>query len=89
MKTAVKLCLLLIGLLMAGEAAAQRSPSPGDVNRCTQLTDPTQLRLCIEAQQGVTNQPGGLIAEPGVAGPAPHRRLDDRGGRRKKRRLPP
>jgi hypothetical protein len=89
MKAAGKLCLLLIGLLAVKDAAAQQSPSPGDVNSCTQLTDPTRLRLCIEAQQGVNTQPGGSIAAPEPIGPDRYRRQDDRGGSPKRRNQPP
>lgn len=86
---AQKSCLLLIVLLAAGESVAQQSPSPSDVNNCTQLTDPTRLRLCIEAQQGVTAQPGGQISTPGPAGSDLYRRLNDGKGNLKKRSQPP
>jgi hypothetical protein len=88
-KIAQKSCLLLIVLLAAGERVAQQSPSPGDVNNCTLLTDPTRLRLCIEAQQGVTAQPGGQIVTPGPAGSDPYRRLNDGKGSPTRRNQPP
>jgi hypothetical protein len=83
-------CLQAIVLLWTSNVGAQQSPSPGSVNNCTQLTDPTQLRRCIEAQQGVTSQPEWLSVSPSSPNkPDPYRRLDNDSAKSIKPNHPP
>jgi hypothetical protein len=66
-------------LVCVAEAQAQKTPSPGKIFNCTQLTDPTELRFCIEAQQGVVSQPEASSAPPpSTAASSDPYRLQDR-----------
>ncbi|MGO3932771.1 hypothetical protein [Rhodopseudomonas pseudopalustris] len=69
---------ILTAVSLNTPAWAQLTPSPRAVNDCTQLTDPTLLRQCLEAQAGVLSQPEAQYPSetPAPPQPDPYRRLD-------------
>jgi hypothetical protein len=63
--------VLLVGTMAAVQARAQESSPPENVNDCTFLKDPVNVRLCVESFQGSAQTPDTATRSPSPSAFAP------------------
>lgn len=52
----LRYCIITLATFASFQVHAQQTPSPGGVNTCTQVVDPTVLKQCLEESAGVDNR---------------------------------